>query len=225
MTSGERDDILRGIVDVRSEDPKDEGSGAVHNPDLVYFSISARNPDIIDALTCKEASLSIFTHIRDAIADVNAKKSQGYAAVSGTAAVVRRSDDPEARIEDMPIGKKILARNDAPRSSPGYYKGAPMESREVIEAMGLGEGHNRGAAMKYIYRAGKKPGNSAIRDLCKARQYLAFEIERLALAEGSMEALDLAVADIVEKGDFEDIKKTFRRLIKAWINADGSEGT
>ena len=38
---------------------------------------------------------------------------------------------------------------------------------------------NLAMAMKYIWRAGKKPGNSYKDDLLKARDYLEFELERI----------------------------------------------
>jgi len=99
--------------------------------------------------------------------------------------------------------------------SPEHYTKTPMESREVIEAMGLGMGYNRGAAIKYIHRAGGKPGNSAISDLEKARMYLAFEIERLALEDGSEEALETAVVECVSDRRPSDTK-TFQRLLRAY---------
>lgn len=73
--------------------------------------------------------------------------------------------------------------NNAPRSSavdhPAHYGGAdnPYEAIKIIEALDLG--FCLGNALKYISRAGKKPGSDTIEDLKKARWYLDREIQRL----------------------------------------------
>ncbi len=56
--------------------------------------------------------------------------------------------------------------------------GNPIETRFVIEDMP----YFRGAAAKYIIRAGKKPGAPEAQDLEKAVQCLRFEIERIGHA-------------------------------------------
>lgn len=55
---------------------------------------------------------------------------------------------------------------------PAHYGGPddPYEAIKVIEAWGLG--FCLGNAVKYISRAGKKPGTDAVTDLEKARWYL-----------------------------------------------------
>ena len=55
---------------------------------------------------------------------------------------------------------------------PAHYGGAddPYEAIKVIEAWGLG--FELGNAVKYISRAGKKPGTFAVTDLEKARWYI-----------------------------------------------------
>lgn len=55
---------------------------------------------------------------------------------------------------------------------PAHYGGAddPYEAIKVIEAWDLG--FHLGNAVKYIARAGKKPGVDAVEDLRKARWYL-----------------------------------------------------
>lgn len=62
---------------------------------------------------------------------------------------------------------------------PAHYGGAdnPYEAIKVIEAWGLG--FCLGNALKYISRAGQKPGTDAVIDLKKGAWYLAREIARL----------------------------------------------
>lgn len=64
-------------------------------------------------------------------------------------------------------------------NSPAHYGGAqnPYEAIKVIRAWGLG--FAIGNALKYLCRAGKKPGESALDDLRKARWYLDNEIAAL----------------------------------------------
>ena len=65
---------------------------------------------------------------------------------------------------------------------PSHYGGAdnPYEAIKVIEAWDLG--FCLGNVVKYISRAGKKPGEAMLKDLRKARWYLDREISRI---EGS----------------------------------------
>lgn len=58
-----------------------------------------------------------------------------------------------------------------------YYIAEGVDIRDVIEAFGLN--YNRGAVVKYLARAGRKPGNGALLDLLKAREHLNREIARL----------------------------------------------
>ena len=59
---------------------------------------------------------------------------------------------------------------------PSHYGGdSPYEAIKVIEAWNLG--FRLGNTVKYISRAGKKPGASRLQDLRKALWYLAREIE------------------------------------------------
>jgi hypothetical protein len=60
---------------------------------------------------------------------------------------------------------------------PPHYGGAdnPYEAIKVIEAWGLG--FCLGNCVKYICRAGKKPGSDIVEDLKKAEFYLRREIE------------------------------------------------
>lgn len=62
---------------------------------------------------------------------------------------------------------------------PDHYNAGGIEVIDAIEAWGFGEGFNRGNAIKYIARAGKKDPLKEVEDLKKARQYIDFEIARL----------------------------------------------
>lgn len=76
--------------------------------------------------------------------------------------------------------KAIPAGDFAPRPwSPTaeYYIADGHDIRDVIEAFGLN--YNRGAIVKYIARAGRKPGNDARLDLLKAREHVNRELARL----------------------------------------------
>lgn len=63
-------------------------------------------------------------------------------------------------------------------SKPNHYcLGRKHEPKDVIRDWNLN--FNLGNTVKYISRNGRKDGESAIKDLMKARQYLDFEIEFL----------------------------------------------
>lgn len=70
----------------------------------------------------------------------------------------------------------MTATNDEAVDHPAHYGGAddPYEAIKVIEAWGLG--FNLGNALKYLSRAGRKPGEARRKDLAKAAWYLAREI-------------------------------------------------
>ena len=72
---------------------------------------------------------------------------------------------------------------------PIYYGGAddPYEAIKVIEAWNLG--FHLGNTVKYISRAGKKDGNSALFDLKKALFYLNRKIE---LMEDQSQIIDVS---------------------------------
>lgn len=63
-----------------------------------------------------------------------------------------------------------------------YYQAQGIDIRDVIEAFGLN--YNRGAVMKYMARAGRKPGNDALLDLKKAREHINREIACLERENG-----------------------------------------
>ena len=62
---------------------------------------------------------------------------------------------------------------------PEHYNVGGIEVIDAIEAWGFGEGFNKGNAIKYIARAGRKDPLKEVEDLKKARQYIDFEIARL----------------------------------------------
>lgn len=59
---------------------------------------------------------------------------------------------------------------------PDHYQAKDMEAIDVIEAYNLN--FSLGSAIKYILRAGRKPGEQVEEDLNKAIWYLQREIER-----------------------------------------------
>ena len=59
---------------------------------------------------------------------------------------------------------------------PNHYQSSIMEVIDVIEAYELN--FSLGSALKYILRAGKKPGESSEEDLKKAIWYLQREVDR-----------------------------------------------
>lgn len=63
------------------------------------------------------------------------------------------------------------------KTHPSHYKGfsngaSPWDIAERLN-------YNRGTALVYIARAGRKPGESALDDLRKAKRYLEREIDRI----------------------------------------------
>lgn len=81
----------------------------------------------------------------------------------------------------------LCARKREPKPSPEYYTlSMPcIEVRHVIEALNLG--YNLGNVLKYVCRAGRKPGANYADDLRKAAQYIQFELERV---EGENHGVD-----------------------------------
>lgn len=73
-------------------------------------------------------------------------------------------------------------------SHPTHYNMGGIEVIDAITAWGFGEGFNKGNAIKYIARAGRKDKTTEVQDLKKAIQYLEFEIERLQGGRNGQEA-------------------------------------
>ena len=79
--------------------------------------------------------------------------------------------------------KEIIDNSPSPSSNvqhPVHYGGKdnPYEAIKVIEAWGVG--FCLGNTLKYISRAGKKPGEAELKDLQKARWYLDRHIQQLS---------------------------------------------
>lgn len=100
------------------------------------------------------------------------------------------SRHPELGLKDLPMVPTYsgTAAYKGPADSdpemvnhPAHYGGdTTYETRKVIRAWELG--FNTGNAVKYISRAGRKPGSSYVEDLQKALFYLQDEIDS-ALSE------------------------------------------
>ena len=60
-------------------------------------------------------------------------------------------------------------------NNPEHYQSGKIEVIEVISAFKLN--FSLGSAVKYILRAGKKPGEAALEDLRKALWFLEYEIQ------------------------------------------------
>lgn len=69
----------------------------------------------------------------------------------------------------------------ADKINPSHYKGFSngAEVIDIAERLNF----NRGSAVKYLARAGRKQGEATIEDLKKARWYIDREIERI-VADG-----------------------------------------
>ena len=67
-------------------------------------------------------------------------------------------------------------------NSDYYGKENPFEPIKIIDYYDLN--FSSGNAIKYILRAGNKPGEDVVKDLLKARDYIDHEIEKLSNKEG-----------------------------------------
>lgn len=97
---------------------------------------------------------------------------------------------PVFELAEEPNGSRVQAACDALQTQidgPAHYGGKdnPYEAIKVIRAWGLG--FNLGNLVKYVARAGKKPGESMLKDLKKARWYLDDEIKHMEAQHGSSE--------------------------------------
>lgn len=64
-----------------------------------------------------------------------------------------------------------------PHNTPDYYRWHPAAPECYLVAQEFS--YNIGNALTYLWRAGRKPGNTAVKDLEKAIDHIRFEIERL----------------------------------------------
>ena len=67
-------------------------------------------------------------------------------------------------------------------TTPSHYQGK-IQPIDLINAQNLN--FNLGNVVKYVCRAGKKQGESNLKDLNKAKDYINYEIERLGEHNGS----------------------------------------
>lgn len=84
------------------------------------------------------------------------------------------------------------------KTNPEHYKNGPSKCpncQKTIEAITVTEqmNFNLGNTIKYIWRAGKKPGAGILEDLEKAHWYLTREIERL-----TAEIVESAVCSLLD---------------------------
>jgi hypothetical protein len=70
---------------------------------------------------------------------------------------------------------------------PTHYRTHTVQPIEIIEMYGLD--FNRGTALKYLLRAGSKPGADKTDDLLKAVWYLICEMHSIELADQINEIL------------------------------------
>lgn len=90
----------------------------------------------------------------------------------------------KAVFKPVAVAKSIHKKDDAKQEKkndniiPAYYGGEDnaYEAIKVINAWNLG--FELGNAVKYICRAGKKPGNEYVNELKKARFYVDYEIQK-----------------------------------------------
>lgn len=66
------------------------------------------------------------------------------------------------------------------KSTPSHYQGQ-IQPIDLINAQNLN--FNLGNVVKYVCRAGKKQGESNLKDLEKAKDYIDYEIKRLNVKE------------------------------------------
>ena len=64
---------------------------------------------------------------------------------------------------------------------PTPYRNQPIQPIEIIDAYGLD--FKRGNALKYLLRAGSKPGEDKTDDLLKAVWYIICEMHSIELAD------------------------------------------
>lgn len=67
-----------------------------------------------------------------------------------------------------------MIEDNLPIGTPDYYSGGNMEASDFIDAFNLN--FNLGNVVKYIARAGRKPGENRFEALWKAHNYLIREL-------------------------------------------------
>ncbi len=94
---------------------------------------------------------------------------------------VDTSEEPEASPGDE--GRRVDRRVEA-IEHPSHYNLGGIEVWDATDEWGLGKGFNRGSVIKYVVRAGDKPGSDELEDLKKAAAFLQHEIERVERERG-----------------------------------------
>lgn len=88
---------------------------------------------------------------------------------------------------------------------PAYYGGKdnPYEAVKVLHAWGLDTDAYLWTVGKYLSRAGKKDGNSLLKDLSKARWYLDYKIrlleEQQKVTESVVDTLKKVPSEVADK--------------------------
>lgn len=88
-------------------------------------------------------------------------------------------DELAATMTTDTIDVPTVESNDDAIEHPSHYNIGNIEVIDAIEDWNFGFGFNRGNAIKYIVRAGRKNKDTEIKDLKKALWYINREIERL----------------------------------------------
>ena len=99
-------------------------------------------------------------------------------------------------------------------TNPEYYTNTDIEPIEVIEEWGLS--FCLGSVIKYIKRAGDKPGNPAVNDLKKARWYIDREISRLDKKTVILVEGDTAEPKAKAKKASGKLEQKRRKVIDLW---------
>lgn len=100
--------------------------------------------------------------------------------------IIIKNQNEKINLEEI---KKMQAKADEKQtdeiSKPSHYcAGRKYEPKDVIRDWDLN--FNLGNVVKYVSRNGRKPNESSLKDLEKARQYLDFEIA--AIKEDGLES-------------------------------------
>lgn len=85
--------------------------------------------------------------------------------------------------------------------NPSHYKDGFSNGAEVIDIT-ENLNFNRGSAVEYLARAGKKPGEDELKDLRKAKWYVEREIERVS----KNDPVDTAIREASLRQAFGPIK-------------------
>lgn len=137
--------------------------------------------DIVTVAGCEHstryiATMEVFWHFKPE----NPNKPMSHTPVTlGGEKLLRYSNiydtqQPEAQAEEKPETASDAVNH------PEHYQMGGVEVINAIEAWGFGEGFNRGNAIKYIARAGRKNPLKEVEDLKKAIFYIEREIKRLS---------------------------------------------